>query len=106
MSPSRTSHSLRPSWFAYVTGVVALVGVSAFGAVAPGCQGPDHALAVRSASLANDHVTEGQAAIDRLGQGLVRALASTGGRFVLNSPLEPEDLPERRPARMIGKARG
>jgi hypothetical protein len=26
--------------------------------------------------------------------------------FVLNSPLEPEDLPERRPARIIGKARG
>jgi hypothetical protein len=26
--------------------------------------------------------------------------------FVLNSPLEPEDLPERRPARPIGTARG
>jgi PHD/YefM family antitoxin component YafN of YafNO toxin-antitoxin module len=25
--------------------------------------------------------------------------------LVLNSPLEPEDLPERRPARVIGKAR-
>jgi hypothetical protein len=24
--------------------------------------------------------------------------------FVLNSPLEPEDLPERRPARIIGKS--
>ena len=24
--------------------------------------------------------------------------------FVLNSPLEPEDLPERRPARVIAKA--
>jgi hypothetical protein len=26
--------------------------------------------------------------------------------FVLNSPLEAEDMPERRPARIIGKAQG
>jgi hypothetical protein len=26
--------------------------------------------------------------------------------IVLNSPLEPEDLPERRPARIIAKAQG